>query len=140
VPGIDGEKMSKSYGNTISLFATDTEIRGQVAKIVTDSTPVGESINPQNDNVFALHKLFSGKEIDELRQRYEKGEIGHKESKDILAENIIKYLTPFRKTREELMNDKDYVYGVLKEGAKRANGKAREIIQKVREVTGIKYV
>jgi len=139
VPGIDGEKMSKSYGNTIPLFATDEEIRSQVAKIVTDSTPVGEAVDVEKDNVFALHKLFSADILDELKNRYEKGDIGHKESKDILAENIIKFVTPFRNKREELMNNPDYVHEVLEKGAEKANKKVKEVLEKVREVTGIKY-
>jgi tryptophanyl-tRNA synthetase len=89
VPGTDGQKMSKSYNNTIELFAEYDDIKKAVMSIPTDSKGIDEPRNPDEDNVFKLHKLFAEPEqILELRSRYEKGGMGHKESKEILIKNI----------------------------------------------------
>jgi tryptophanyl-tRNA synthetase len=135
IPGIDGEKMSKSYNNTIPLFGTDDEIKTQVAKIITDSTPVGEIIDPEKDNVFALHKLFSKDQLAELEKKYREGGIGHKESKDILAENIIKLISPMRERREQI-SDED-VMEVLKKGAERVQKIAKVKLEEVRKKAGL---
>jgi len=137
VPGIDGNKMGKSEGNTIPLFALDEEIRGQVAKIVTDSTSVGDSIDPEKDTVFALHKLFSTSILEDLEKRYKDGSIGHKESKDILAENIIKMVKPMREKRDNI-SDSDVAI-VLEEGAKKVRAIALDKLKIVREKTGLSY-
>lgn len=117
VPGIDGQKMSKSYGNTIELFAKDEDIKKAVMSIVTDSKSPDEPKDPETDNVFALHKLFTeGPEFEDLRDRYEAGKIGYKESKDILIKNITAFITPLREKRNELANDKDLVRNILEDG------------------------
>lgn len=122
VPGTDGRKMSKSYGNTIPLFASDEEIEKIVMSIVTDSKSPEEPKDPETDNVFALHKLFTeGPEFEDLKERYEAGGIGYKESKDLLVRNIIKALTPMRERRQALEEDKKAVLEVLKEGGNEAS-------------------
>ncbi len=137
VPGIDGRKMSKSYNNTIPLFSEDDDIKKIVMSIVTDSKMPDEQKNPEECNIFALHKLFSVDILNELEKRYEKGDIGYKESKEILAENIIKFITPFREKRSELEKNKDEVLAILKNGGEIARGNARIKMQEVKEKVGL---
>ena len=139
VPGTDGQKMSKSYGNTIGLFATLDEITKAVMSIPTDSLPMSEKRNPEVDNVYKLHKLFStDEELLDLKDRYENGKIGHKESKEILIKNIEAFIKPMRERRETLVNDTDYILDLLKEGGKRAKLKAERKMEEVREAIGVK--
>ncbi len=139
VPGTDGQKMSKSYGNTIPLFASLLETTKAVMSIPTDSKPIDEPRNPEEDNVFKLHKLFSEPdELFNLRERYEKGGISHKESKEILIKNIEAFIKPLREKREQLAHDTDYVLDVLKEGGKRAKQRAEKKMDEVRETIGVK--
>ena len=139
VPGIDGQKMSKSYGNTIGLFATDEEIRKGVMSIPTDSKVIEEPKDTATDRVFAFHTLFTeGPEFEELKGRYEAGGIGYKESKDILVKNISKFVAPLREKREALAKDKDAVMEILKEGGKKANERAEKKMGEIREKVGTK--
>ncbi len=139
VPGTDGRKMSKSYGNTIPLFATFDEIKKAVMSIATDSKGIDEKRNPDEDNVFQLHKLFSKpEELASLKERYENGGIGHKESKEILIKNIEEYIAPLREKRSQLASDTDYVLDVLRDGGKRAKLKAERKMEMVREAIGVK--
>ena len=139
VPGTDGQKMSKSYGNTIPLFADDEAIKKAVMSIPTDSKGIDEGKDPEQDKVFALHKLFTtGNELDEIRGRYEKGGMGHQESKQILIKNISAFIAPLREKREKIAQDKQYVLDVLFEGGKRAHERAENKIQEVREKVGLK--
>ena len=139
VPGIDGQKMSKSYDNTIGLFASLEDITKAVMSIVTDSKPVDEPRNPDEDNVFKLHKLFvQGSTLYKIRERYENGKISHKESKELLIQNIDAFIAPLREKRAQLANDTEYVLDVLKEGGKRAKLKAEKKMETVREVIGVK--
>lgn len=139
VPGTDGRKMSKSYGNTIPLFATSEEIKKAVMSIPTDSKGVDEPKNPDEDNVFKLHVLFATiEELAEIRGRYEKGGLGYKESKDILIASIERFIAPLREKRAQLASDTDYVLDILKEGGQRAREKALKKMEDVREVIGVK--
>jgi len=137
VPGNDGRKMSKSYNNHLPLFSTDEEIKKYVMSIKTDSKGVEESKNPDEDLVFALHKLVSDDQLPELRARYEKGSIGYKESKDILVANLIKFIAPLREKREEIAKDKDAVLAILAEGAKEAKKKTVAKMEEVRKKVGV---
>lgn len=139
VPGTDGQKMSKSYGNTIGLFASQDEITKAVMSIVTDSKGIDEARNPEEDNVFKLHKLFTkDDELFALREKYQNGGISHKESKEILIKNINNFIAPLREKREQLEHDTDYVLDVLKEGGKRAKLKAEHKMEEIREAIGVK--
>lgn len=138
IKGTDGEKMSKSRNNTIGLFEDEDVLRKKIMSIKTDSKGVEDKKHSEEDNVFAFHKLFSHKMIDELRDRYEHGGIGYKESKEILFNNIMNYTAGFRAKRAELEKDKDYVIGVLEEGAKKAREKADAKMAKVKEAIGVK--
>lgn len=137
VPGIDGQKMSKSYGNTIPLFAEDDEIRKLVMKIVTDSKTPDEAKDPSTDNIFSLHKLFSPDMIEELETRYKEGKIGYKESKEILADNIIKFITPIRDKRKALAADSDQVIAILRKGAEQARAVTTAKLATIKERVGI---
>ena len=137
VPGIDGQKMSKSYNNTIPLFAEDDEIEKAVMSIVTDSKSPEESKNPEEDNVFALHKLFSENQIQEIEKRYKEGGMGYKESKEILIENIKKFIGPLREKRKELEKDRDNIIKMLKENGEKMRERAEEKMKKVREKIGV---
>jgi tryptophanyl-tRNA synthetase len=134
VPGTDGKKMSKSYGNTIPLFGSDADIRAAVMNIQTDSTPMGQPLNPDTDTTFALHKFFSPN-IAELEERYRSGAIGYGKSKEILAENIIAAVAPMRAKREA--TSREEVLGVLKTGASRARERAAAKMADVRRKVGV---
>lgn len=139
VPGTDGRKMSKSYGNTIPLFASLDEITKAVMSIPTDSKPIDEPRNPEEDNVFKLHKLFGTQdELFELREKYKNGKISHKESKEILIKNVDTFIAPLREKRAKLADDKEFVLDILKEGGKRAKAKAEKKMEAVREAIGVK--
>jgi tryptophanyl-tRNA synthetase len=140
VPGIDGQKMSKSYKNTIGLFATDEEIKDAVMKIPTDSKGVEEAKDPEQDKVFALHKFFTdGPEFEEVRDRYETGGIGYKESKEILIKNIIRFVSPLRDKRKEFEKDIDTVKDILKKGGEVAKARAEEKMEDVRAKIGVTF-
>ncbi len=137
VPGIDGQKMSKSYGNTIPLFAEDEEVRKLVMKIVTDSKTPDEIKDPTTDNIFALHKLFSSDIIEGLETRYKEGKIGYKESKEILADNIIKFISPIREKRKVLAANPDQVIAILRAGAEQASAVTTAKLQTIKQAVGI---
>jgi tryptophanyl-tRNA synthetase len=139
VPGTDGQKMSKSYNNIIGLFATDEEIAKAVMSIPTDSKGIDEPKDPNTDKVFALHKLVTeGPEFEELKDRYEVGGIGYKESKEILIKNLIKFISPLRERREELAKDRKMVLKVLEEGREKMRPIIENKMQLVRENLGFK--
>ncbi len=138
VPGTDGKKMSKSYKNTIPLFATDEEIRKAVMSIPTDSKGVDEAKDVETDKVFALHKLFTkGSELDDVRNRYNTGGIGYKESKDILVKNIQGFITPLREKRAQIAKDPEAVIKILKEGGAKARMRAEIKMEIVRRNIGV---
>lgn len=137
VPGLDGQKMSKSYKNTIPLFVDETELKQLVMSIKTDSKTPEEPKNPEECNVYALHKLVSQNDLPELKKRYVEGGIGYKESKEILFKNLNAFLAPLRARREEIASDPKKVKEILERG----DAKAREIteakIAKVRQLVGV---
>ncbi len=130
VPGTDGQKMSKSYGNTIPLFATDEEIEKAVMSIVTDS---GSDI-PQN--VYAIHRLLKTEE--ELKDLYEANKGKYKALKDALIVDLKAFIKPMRERREQLEADMEHVVEVLKEGGRKAKSKAEMKMDEVREAVGVK--
>ena len=138
VPGIDGQKMSKSYGNTIEIFEPENTVKKKIMKIVTDSTPVEEPKDPDKCNVFALLKLAaSEEELSEWENRYRSGGMGYGEAKKRLAELIIELFKPFRQRRTELENDIGYVREVLAKGAERARAVASETLKNARYAVGL---
>jgi len=129
VPGTDGQKMSKSYGNTIGLFATDEEIKKAVMGIVTDSS--GE----RPENVYAIHSLL--KDSKELDVIYEEKKGKYKELKEALAEDIISFVTPMRERREALKQDRGKVLKLIKEGGERAREIADKKMIEVKDKIGL---
>src|SRR4051794_29203399 len=122
VPGIDGQKMSKSYGNNIDIFGDEKEMRRRVMSIVTDSTPVDAPKDPAQSSIFKLYSLVaSNDEIAEMREEFLKGETGYGDFKKQLFQKLWEYFEPMRKRREEILSDKSYIDDVLARGAKRAN-------------------
>jgi tryptophanyl-tRNA synthetase len=136
IPGVDGQKMSKSYHNTIPLFATDEEIRKLVVSVVTDSKGTDEPKDPNTCNVFALHKLVTA-DLPDIELRYREGSIGYRESKELLAESLVDLITPLRKRRDELAKDPSYIKKVLEEGAEKARAIASVKMQDVRRKVGV---
>jgi tryptophanyl-tRNA synthetase len=130
VPGTDGQKMSKSYGNTIPLFATDEEIEKGVMSIVTDS---GEGIP---ENVYNLHKLLKSEE--ELNTLYKENKGKYKILKDALIVDLKNFIKPLREKREQLASDVESILDILKEGGQRAKTKAEKKMDSVREAIGVK--
>ncbi len=130
VPGTDGRKMSKSYNNTIPLFATDEEIEKSVLSIITDSD--GE----KPKNVFAIHSLI--KPEKELEKVYEENKGKYKVLKDILIEDLKNFIRPMRERREEIAKDLDFVNKVLTEGKEKARTAASQKMTEVRRVIGVR--
>ena len=139
VVGLDGQKMSKSYRNTIPLFATERELKQLVMSIKTDSKGETEPKNPEGCNIFALHRLFSDKDLPELKRRYVKGEIGYRESKEILFNNLNTFLAPLRTKREEIVADRGRVLEILKHGGEKARARASAKMNEVRQKIGVKF-
>ncbi|MEY2518971.1 MAG: tryptophanyl-tRNA synthetase [Verrucomicrobiota bacterium] len=138
VPGIDGQKMSKSYGNTIDLFVDEKQTRKQVMSIVTDSSPVEASKEPDQSTIFHLYSLFAAKdEIEEMREKFRKGGTGYGDFKKQLFEKLWEYFEPMRKRREEILRDPDHIDTVLARGAERANEEADKVMARVRGAAGL---
>ncbi len=140
VPGIDGQKMSKSYGNVINIFGDEKKQLKTIKKIVTEQVAVEEPKEYENCNVYNIAKLFlSDQELIGLQNRYKKGGEGHGHFKIYLAEVMWEYFREFREKREYFESNQDEVRDILKYGAKKAQAVATPVIEKIREVTGIKY-
>ncbi len=139
VPGTDGRKMSKSYGNTIEIFEPEKNVKKKIMRIVTDSTPVQEPKDPDKCNVFALLKLVaSTDELADWEKRYRSGGMGYSEAKKRLDELMIDYFKPFREKRTELENNVDYVKKVLADGAERAKSVAAATLARARDAVGLR--
>ncbi len=138
IPGTDGRKMSKSYDNTIEIFVPLKTVKKQIMSIVTDSASVDDILDPDKCNVFALYKYFAdASEIAEMREKYRSKGYGYGHAKLELFAKVDEYFAPFRRKREELAADKEYVDEILKEGARRASEKASETLASVRKAVGI---
>lgn len=138
VPGIDGQKMSKSYGNTIDIFAEGKPLQKTVMSIVTDSSTVPDPKDPERCNVFALYSLFATEEEKTaLAARYRAGGMGYGEAKKGLLAKIDAYFASARAKRKELAGNPDYVEGVLRKGAQRARAEAQATMIQVREAVGM---
>ena len=138
VPGIDGQKMSKSYGNNIDIFGDEDETRKRVMSIVTDSTPLEAPKDPARSTIFQLYSLFaSNNEIADMRERFQRGGTGYGGFKKQLFAKLWEYFAPMRKRREEILADKSYIDNVLDRGAKRANRVANQVMQRVRGAVGL---
>ncbi len=138
VPGLDGRKMSKSYGNAIEIFEPEDSIEKKIMRIVTDSTSVEEPKDPDKCNVFALLKLVaSPDELAEWENGYRSGGMGYGQVKKRLAELMIEYFRPYREKRAELESDIGYVRRTLADGAQRAKAVASETLARARKAVGL---
>jgi len=140
IPGTDGQKMSKSYGNTIPIFGSESEIKKAVMSIVTDSKGVSDAKDPSECNVFALYRLFASTyEISEMSDHYKKGGIGYGDAKKELLEKIKETFAPYQQKRSELEAHPKKVEEILKEGAEKVRKVSLKTLNDVRSATGLKY-
>jgi len=140
VLGLDGRKMSKSYGNVIPLLESEKNLRKSIMKIVTNSLEPGEPKDSKGCTVFDLYKSFASDEaISDFQQSYDDG-ISWGEAKEILFNLINKELEPIRNRYNDLVNDKDLINDLLSDGAKKARLIAKDKLSEIREVIGIKDI
>jgi tryptophanyl-tRNA synthetase len=138
VPGTDGQKMSKAYGNTIDIFAEGKPLEKAVMSIKTDSTPLGQPLNPETCTVFALYSMVaSAAERDALAADYRAGKIGYGGAKKLLRAKLDEYFGPARERRKRLAQNPDHVEEVLRQGARRARAEAQQTMALVREAVGM---
>ena len=138
IPGTDGQKMSKSYNNTIQLFEDLKSIKKKIMGIVTDSTPMEAPKEPEGNSVYELYKLFATpEEADEMAAKFRGGNYGYGHAKKELFAIYERTFAPFRERREKFAADASYVEDILKAGAARAREEAAKTMDKVRAATGL---
>jgi tryptophanyl-tRNA synthetase len=138
VPGVDGQKMSKSYGNTIEIFADEKVLKKQIMSIVTDSTDVDEPKEPEGNTIYEIYKLFASEDdCRDLADRFRAGGMGYGHAKKELLEKANSYLQPLREKREQMAADTDFVADILKEGAQKAKDIADQKLEVVKERIGL---
>lgn len=138
VQGLDGQKMSKSYGNTIELFLEEKALRKKIMSIVTDSTPVEDPKNPDESTILALYRLFaSSGEAGRMEDEFRAGGKGYGEFKQRLFEAIRDYFAPMRRRRDELLARPERVDEILNAGAERARKVAEKVMSRVRDAVGL---
>ena len=140
VPGIDGRKMSKSYGNTIGIFEPEKSLKKKIMSIQTDSTPVEAPKDPDTCDLFALFKLFAtDDECAEMERRYREGGVGYGEVKKRLASLTIERFRDARRQRAELDAKPEVVRKALESGAAKARANAAGVLRAVRDAVGMRY-
>ncbi len=137
IPGLDGQKMSKSYGNTIEIFADEATLKKKIMSIKTASVSLGEPLDPKECLVFRFHELFENPNLKKLEEQYKKGEIGYGDSKKMLFDLVWEHFKEARETRAKLANDPKLVERILTEGATKANQIAEKKLAEVREKMGL---
>ncbi len=138
VPGLDGQKMSKSYNNAIELFGHEKALRKKVMRIVTDSTPVEDPKDPNDSLIFELYTLFASEtDRETMAGEFREGGVGYGDFKKRLWEAYWEYFAPMRAKREELLANMDYVNGVLRDGAEKAGALADSVLGRVRHAMGL---
>jgi tryptophanyl-tRNA synthetase len=140
VPGLDGRKMSKSYGNTIPLFVPEKELRKYCMRVVTNSQPVAEPKDPDTSQIYQLYTLFaSAEEQAALASRYRAGGLGWGEAKEALFEAANRELAPLRERYEALMAEPSKLDEILQNGAQKAQAIAAETLNRVRKACGVAW-
>jgi len=140
VPGTDGQKMSKSYKNTVNIFGEEKKQLKTIKKIVTENVPMEEPKEYENCNVYNMAKLFlNEQECRELQERYKRGGEGHGHFKLYLHDVIWEYFRPYREKREYYMNHQDEVRDILNMGAAKAKNIALPMIETIQKATGLRY-
>jgi tryptophanyl-tRNA synthetase len=139
VPGLDGQKMSKSYGNTIDIFGEEKETRKRIMSIVTDSVAVEAPKNPDESTIFQLFSLVgTPDEVASMRAKFEQGGTGYGEFKKELFTRLWEFFGPMRQRREEILKDPGYIDQILRKGAERANAIADRVMERVRQAVGLR--
>lgn len=138
VPGLDGQKMSKAYGNGLEVFGSEKALRKKIMRIVTDSAAVDEPKDPDASLIYQLYGLFAGEaEQAVMAQEFRQGGVGYGEFKKRLWEAYWEYFAPMRARREELLANRDYVEEILERGAAKARATAMPVLQRVRDAMGL---
>jgi tryptophanyl-tRNA synthetase len=138
VPGRDGRKMSKSYGNTIELFVPDDEVRKQIFSVATDSASVAEAKDPDKSNLYAILKLFCTPEAAAgWADRFRSGGLSYREVKQGLLDAFMEKFGPARRRRQELAKEPGYIVEILKRGAEQAREIGIPLVNQVRDAVGI---
>ena len=139
IPGVDGQKMSKSYGNTIDIFMPEKALRKRVMSIVTDSTPLEDAKDPDGSTIIALYALVANAEqVQVMRDEFRAGGVGYGHFKQRLFERLWEYFEPIRHRRDEISSDPGYLDAVLERGAERAREIAAATMGRVREAVGLR--
>jgi len=137
VPGTDGEKMSKSYGNTIDIFKGDEQLRKDIMSIITDSTPIEEPLNPDSCNVFAIYKLLATEnEILTMRENYQRDDFGYGHAKQGLYELIVTKFSKERQAYNSYMNNPDFLERKLVEGEAKARKIGQAVLKRAKDKLG----
>ena len=137
IPGTDGQKMSKSYGNIIDIFLPEKQLKKAVGGIVTDSTPLEDPKDPDTDNVFAIYKLLADEsQTEELRKKYIAGNFGYGHAKKELLELILDKYSEERKAFDGLMADLGELENQLAKGEEKARLIANEVLDRTRKKLG----
>jgi tryptophanyl-tRNA synthetase len=138
VTGLDGQKMSKSYGNTIDIFGAEKQLRKKIMKIKTDSVEVDHPKDPEASIIYELYQLFANEsEVEAMANDFRNGGVGYGDFKKRLWEAYWEYFAPMRARREELLANRDHVDEVLKQGAERARELATGVLGRVRHAMGL---
>jgi tryptophanyl-tRNA synthetase len=138
VPGLDGQKMSKSYDNTIQLFEELPALKKKIMGIKTDSTPVEDPKSTENSSILALYKLVASEaDYQTMVADHERGGVGYGDFKKRLLQAVTDHFAPFRERRAEIVADPKYVDRVLAEGAEKARAVARKTLGRVRDAVGL---
>ncbi|QDT10458.1 tryptophan--tRNA ligase [Planctomycetes bacterium K23_9] len=139
VPGTDGEKMSKSYDNTLPLFGEVKKIRKQIMRITTDSRAMEDPKDPETDHLFLLYRLFAGgSDVQAMADKYRQGGFGYGEVKKAVAEVSEQYFADAREKRAELESNLDYVHQTLRDGADRAREVAATVLSRAQTACGLR--
>lgn len=139
VVGLDGQKMSKSYNNTLPIFGQEKELKKRIMRIVTDSTAVEDPKPTENSTILALYKLFASEaDYDAMVSDHQRGGCGYGDFKKRLAEAYWEFFAPMRARRDEITADPGYVEEVLRAGADRARAEATKVLDRVRKAVGLR--
>jgi tryptophanyl-tRNA synthetase len=139
VPGVDGQKMSKSYGNTLAVFEEPKALRKQIMRIVTDSRPMEQPKEPAEDHLFQLYSLFAGDaQRADMAATYRRGGFGYGEVKKALADLAVEFFAAARQRRHELESQPQKVREILADGAATARKKAAEVLYRAQKACGVK--
>jgi len=139
VPGTDGEKMSKSYNNTLELFEEPAALRKKIMRITTDSRPMEQPKEPEEDHLYQLYSLFANiTELEAMAAMYRRGGFGYGEVKKALAELAERFFAEPRARRAELAAHPEKVREILADGASRARKKASEVLRRAQKACGVK--